>query len=113
MQGQQEMSEAIMDMMAEYAREPSIPEQKLRVKAKLKQQMDEGKRLLMVSSDVYTALPTGVVTLVKLYDNFAQGYVLNKRTGVKIPYDINYYSLIANRNGLKMYRTYQDIIYEG
>lgn len=112
MQGQQEMSEAIMDMMAEYAKEPSIPEQKLRVKAKLKQQMDEGKRLLMVSSDVYTALPTGVVTLVKLYDNFAQGYVLNKRTGVKIPYDINYYSLIANRNGLKMYRTYQDIIYE-
>lgn len=112
MQGQQELSGAIMDMMARYSKEPTIVEQKVRVKQKLQKQMDENKRLLLVSNDVYTALPTAVVTLVKLFDNFAQGYVLNKRTGVKIPYDVNYYSLIANNNALKLYKTYQEIIIE-
>lgn len=112
MQGQQEMSEAIVDIMSKYAKEPTIPEQKIRIKQKLQEQMDSGKRMMLVSNDVYTALPTAVVTIVKLYDNFAQGYVLNKLSGVKIPYAINYYSLIANQNALKLYKTYAEVISE-
>lgn len=101
-----EQSEAILDIMDTGKETLPVDNQKAKVKEKLQKQMDEGKRILLVSTDVYSALPTAVVTLEKLYPDLAKGYVYNKRTGIKIPYCINYYSLIANNNALKLYRTY-------
>lgn len=108
MTNQAEMSNAIIDVLSKHSKNNSPNFQKKRIREKLQQEMDNGNRLLLVSSDVYTALPTAVVTIDKLYDNFAQGHVHNKLTNTDIPYDINYYSLIANRNALKLYRTYSE-----
>lgn len=108
MTNQAEMSNAIIDVLSKYSKNNSPNFQKKRIREKLQQEMDKGNRLLLVSSDVYTALPTAVVTIDKLYDNFAQGHVHNKLNNIDIPYDINYYSLIANRNALKLYRTYSE-----
>lgn len=74
----------------------NVINQKERVKEALRNKMDKHQRVLLVSSDIYSPQPTAVVTITALYNNFASGYVLNKLSGDKIPYTINYYSLIAN-----------------
>lgn len=80
--------------------------QKQAVKMRFAQYMKEGKRVLLVTNDVYTPLSSAVVTLDKLYDNFALGHTTNKLTGEELPYTINYYSMIANKQAAKPYQTY-------
>lgn len=70
----------------------------------LAKQIKEGNRLLLVTIDRYNANPAAVVTIDRLYKNFALGHITNRLSGVKIPYTINYYSLIAKNNIYKTYR---------
>lgn len=70
----------------------------------LAKQLDEGNRLLLITIDRYNANPAAVVTIDKLYPNFALGHLTNRLSGAKIPYTINYYSLITKNISYKTYR---------
>lgn len=91
-------SDTISEVMQEGQGHSVAPKynQKQIVKERLALQMKKGKRVFLVHRDLYVPQSTAVITVTKLYNNFALGYVLNKLNGTKIPYTINYYSLIAN-----------------
>lgn len=71
----------------------------------LKEQMDKNDNsLLLVTNDRYYSNPAAVIVLDRLYPNFALGHITNRLNGSKIPYTINYYSLIAKEDKYKTYR---------
>lgn len=73
------------------------------VKNLLQKKMNKG-RLLLVTKDRYYSNPASVITIDKLYNNFALGHLTNRLSGDKIPYTINYYSLIAKDDNYRLFR---------
>lgn len=70
--------------------------QRLGVVKQIKKHMDQHERILLVSHDIRSPQSATIVTLEKLYPNFVLGYVINKLTNIRIPYTINYTSIISH-----------------
>lgn len=63
--------------------------------------MNEGLKALVVAKDIYLPNPAAVVTFTEAYDRFATGYIENPLNGKKIPYTINYASLLSDSDLLE------------
>lgn len=62
---------------------------------KFDKHIQNGDRAFIYRSKAKTPNSTAVVTFIETYPRFARGYVVNKLSGVKIPYTLNFCNLIT------------------
>lgn len=66
------------------------------VKKKLQKHIDKGDRALIMAKSIYSPDSATTVTFTKLYPHFVYGYTYNKASGVKVPYTMDYNTLICH-----------------
>lgn len=62
---------------------------------KFDKHIQNGDKAFVYRSKAKTPNSTAVVTFIETYPRFARGYVVNKLSGVKIPYTLNFCNLIT------------------
>ena len=74
------------------------------IEKEMKDHLANHERLLIYRDDNTSPQNAVVVTLESVSEHFASGYTLNKIDGSKIPYTLNYSSLVdrANKTYLKV-----------
>lgn len=67
-----------------------------RTRELIEKHMENGDRALIIDRSVYNPDPAVVVTFTKTFPRFAIGYIKIRSTSKKIPYTLNYATLIAH-----------------
>ena len=96
MEKNQSKKELLLSLSKSELSQIPILDKKEQVKELLRSKMEKGEKVLLVAKDRYFPQSAVVVTIDKLYDNFALCHSENRVGKTVSPYTINYYSLVGD-----------------